>query len=164
MNQSSQVIEAENLRVIRGRVEVLDIPSFVLAEREILSLIGPNGSGKSSLLLTLNCLLKPCTGRILFRGREIGSNQEVLDYRRRIAMVFQEPLIVRYHGFQQCCFRSEVQRDAAGGNQDQGYGRTGTVQHCPSGRPLGPQIIRRRSPTHLPGPGPGHRSGSSIPR
>ncbi len=28
MNQSSQVIEAENLRVLRGRVEVLDIPSF----------------------------------------------------------------------------------------------------------------------------------------
>ena len=93
MNQSSQVIEAENLRVIRGQVEVLDIPSFMLAEQEILSLIGPNGSGKSSLLLTLNGLLKPISGRILFRGREIGPDQEVLDYRRRIALVFQEPLL-----------------------------------------------------------------------
>ena len=74
-------------------MEVLDIPSFYLAEQEILSLIGPNGSGKSSFLLTLNCLLKPQTGRILFRGQEIGSNQEVLDYRRKIAMVFQEPLL-----------------------------------------------------------------------
>ena len=93
MNRSSQVIEAENLQVIRGRVEVLDIPSFMLAEREVLSLIGPNGSGKSSLLLTLNGLLKPISGRILFRGREIGPDQEVLDYRRRIALVFQEPLL-----------------------------------------------------------------------
>ena len=93
MNQSSQVIEAENLRVLRGRVEVLNIPSFILAEREILSLIGPNGSGKSSLLLTLSCLLKPCTGRILFRGGVIGSTREVLDFRRRIAMVFQDPLL-----------------------------------------------------------------------
>jgi tungstate transport system ATP-binding protein len=93
MNPSSKVIEAENLKVVRGRVEILDIPSFYLAAGEILSLIGPNGSGKSSLLLTLNCLLKPHTGRILFRGREIGSNQEVLDYRRKIALVFQEPLL-----------------------------------------------------------------------
>ena len=93
MNRPSKVIEAENLKVVRGRVEVLDIPSFYLAEQEILSLIGPNGSGKSSFLLTLNCLLKPHTGRILFRGKGIGSNQEVLDYRRKIAMVFQEPLL-----------------------------------------------------------------------
>lgn len=93
MNQPSKVIEAENLKVIRGQVEILNIPSFYLADQEILSLIGPNGSGKSSLLLTLNGLLKPVTGRILFRGREIGPNQEVLDYRRRIAMVFQEPLL-----------------------------------------------------------------------
>lgn len=93
MNRPSRVIEGENLKVVRGRVEVLDIPSFYLAEEEILSLIGPNGSGKSSFLLTLNCLLKPQTGRILFRGQEIGSNQEVLDYRRKIAMVFQEPLL-----------------------------------------------------------------------
>jgi tungstate transport system ATP-binding protein len=93
MNPSSKVIEAEDLKVVRGRVEVLDIPSFHLGDREILSLIGPNGSGKSSLLLTLNRLLKPVTGRILFRGKEIGSTQEILDYRRRIAMVFQEPLL-----------------------------------------------------------------------
>ncbi len=93
MNRASRLIEAENLKVVRGRVNVLDIPSFYLGDHEILSLIGPNGSGKSSLLLTLSCLLKPVTGQILFRGRVIGSNQETLDYRRRIAMVFQEPLL-----------------------------------------------------------------------
>lgn len=93
MNQPSKVIEAESLQVLRGQVEVLNIPSFYLADQEILSLIGPNGSGKSTLLLTLSGLLKPVTGRILFRGRVIGPDQEVLDYRRRIAMVFQEPLL-----------------------------------------------------------------------
>jgi len=88
-----KVVEAENIKVIRGRVEVLHIPSFCLAQGEILSLIGPNGSGKSTLLLTLNGLLKPAAGRLIFRGSEINSNQAVLDYRRRIAMVFQEPLL-----------------------------------------------------------------------
>jgi tungstate transport system ATP-binding protein len=93
MSTESKIIEAENLKVSRGKVEVLDIPSFFLGDREIVSLIGPNGSGKSTLLLTLNGLLKPLTGRILFRGKEIESNQDVLDFRRRIAMVFQEPLL-----------------------------------------------------------------------
>jgi len=93
MSTESKIIEAENLKVIRGKVEVLDIPSFFLGDREVVSLIGPNGSGKSSLLLTLNGLLKPLTGRIIFRGKEIESNQAILDFRRRIAMVFQEPLL-----------------------------------------------------------------------
>jgi tungstate transport system ATP-binding protein len=88
-----KVVEAENIQVIRGRVEVLHIPSFCLAKGEILSLIGPNGSGKSTLLLTLSGLLKPADGRLIFRGSEINSSQAVLDYRRRIAMVFQEPLL-----------------------------------------------------------------------
>jgi tungstate transport system ATP-binding protein len=93
MSTESKIIEAENLKVYRGKVEVLDIPSFFLGDREIVSLIGPNGSGKSTLLLTLNCLLKPLTGRIFFRSRAIDSNQAAFDYRRRIAMVFQEPLL-----------------------------------------------------------------------
>lgn len=93
MNPESKIVEAENLRVIRGRVEVLHIPSFFLGDREILSLIGPNGSGKSTFLLALNCLIKPHTGRIIFRGQEIASNQAAFEYRRRIAMVFQEPLL-----------------------------------------------------------------------
>ena len=77
MNQSSEIIEVEDLKVVRGRVEVLDIPSFYLADREILSLIGPNGSGKSSLLLSLNCLLKPATGRIFFRVREAAAQHPI---------------------------------------------------------------------------------------
>jgi tungstate transport system ATP-binding protein len=93
MNQESKIIEAENIQVIRGQVEVLKVPSFCLAEKEIVSLIGPNGSGKSTLLLTLSGLLKSVSGRIFFRGKEIKSNQTLLDFRRRIAMVFQEPLL-----------------------------------------------------------------------
>jgi len=93
MSSGTKVIEVEDLRVIRGMVEVLDIPSFFLGDNEIISLIGPNGSGKSTLLLILNCLLKPINGRVIFRGREIDSNQSAFDYRRRTAMVFQEPLL-----------------------------------------------------------------------
>jgi tungstate transport system ATP-binding protein len=71
---------------------VLRIPFLAIPEGEILSIIGPNGAGKSTLLQTL-CSLLPFRGEILFRGREIGTELPVLRYRRRLAMVLQEPLL-----------------------------------------------------------------------
>jgi len=71
----------------------LDIPDLQVPEGKVLSLIGPNGAGKSTLLLALSCLLKSFHGEIIFRGQRVGSNNTVFDYRRNLAMVFQEPLL-----------------------------------------------------------------------
>jgi tungstate transport system ATP-binding protein len=62
-------------------------------EGETLSLIGPNGAGKTTLLQALSFLMKPSAGDILFRGQAVGAQQRILEYRRRLAMVFQEPLL-----------------------------------------------------------------------
>jgi tungstate transport system ATP-binding protein len=72
-------------------VTVLDIPALSVVQGQVLVLIGPNGAGKSTLLLTLAGLLKPARGTLLFRGERIGNGG--FDYRRHIAMVFQEPLL-----------------------------------------------------------------------
>jgi tungstate transport system ATP-binding protein len=94
MNTSpSPVFEARNLQVIRGGSLILNVPSLVVSEGEILVLIGPNGAGKSTLLQTLSALAKPSRGEILFRGQRIGMDIPVLQYRRRLAMVLQEPLL-----------------------------------------------------------------------
>lgn len=87
------ILAIEDLKVEFGGVTVLDIPSFGIREKEFISLIGPNGSGKSTLLLALNRLLKPVCGRLSFRGNEIASRDDALHYRRRVSMVFQEPLL-----------------------------------------------------------------------
>ena len=71
----------------------MDIPSFLIHEGEILSLIGPNGAGKTTLLQTLSYLLKPFQGEIFFRGKKVERNHSILEYRRKLAMVFQEPLL-----------------------------------------------------------------------
>ena len=71
----------------------MDISSFLIHEGEILSLIGPNGAGKTTLLQTLSYLLKPFQGEIFFRGKKVETNHSVLEYRRKLAMVFQEPLL-----------------------------------------------------------------------
>jgi tungstate transport system ATP-binding protein len=87
------ILEAKNLEVERGGALLLEIPSFSIGKGEILSLIGPNGAGKTTLLQTLSYLLKPFRGEIFFRGNQIGTNHSVLEYRRKLAMVFQEPLL-----------------------------------------------------------------------
>jgi tungstate transport system ATP-binding protein len=87
------ILEARNLNVERGGTLLLEIPSFSIGKGEILSLIGPNGAGKTTLLQTLSYLLKPFQGEIFFRGKRIEANHSVLEYRRKLAMVFQEPLL-----------------------------------------------------------------------
>ena len=91
MTTTTPLLEIKNLLLVRGGVQVLDIPSLLLHENEVLSIIGPNGSGKSTLLLTLASLLQPTTGEMRCRGDIIASRRSSDNYRRRLAMVFQEP-------------------------------------------------------------------------
>lgn len=93
MKPDDILLEARELTVVRGGVQVLYVPSFVLRENEVLSLIGPNGAGKSTLLLTLASLLEPSAGEVRYRGELIASDRSSYGYRRRLAMVFQEPLL-----------------------------------------------------------------------
>jgi tungstate transport system ATP-binding protein len=93
MNATASVLELRDVKVERGGVQVLDIPSFRLHDGEFASLIGPNGSGKSTLLLCLMGLLRRSAGRLFFKGEEIASDRAALECRRRIAMVLQEPLL-----------------------------------------------------------------------
>lgn len=91
--QSPPILEAQDIKVKRGGVPFLDIPSLQVGKGEILSLIGPNGAGKTTLLLTLSHLTKRVSGEILFHGKKVGFDLSVFESRRHLAMVFQEPLL-----------------------------------------------------------------------
>jgi len=60
---------------------------------EVLAVIGPNGAGKSTLLLAMARLLQPAAGELCCRGELITPRNE-MEYRRRIAMVLQESLLM----------------------------------------------------------------------
>lgn len=93
MSGSETLLEIRNLNVVRGGTSVLQIPFFSLEKNETVALIGPNGTGKSSFLLALAGLLPIETGEILFRQQAIVPGYASTDYRRKLAMVFQEPLL-----------------------------------------------------------------------
>ncbi len=89
----SALLEIRDLTVRRDKRQVLAINALTVEKGEILAVIGPNGTGKSSLLLTLARLLQPEKGEILWQGRPF-KDYQALAYRRHIALVLQEPLLL----------------------------------------------------------------------
>jgi tungstate transport system ATP-binding protein len=87
----SALIEVRDLLVRREKQTVLEIAHLSVEAGEVLAVVGPNGAGKSTLFLTLARLLKHERGTIHFNGHESIST---LEYRRRIALVLQEPLLM----------------------------------------------------------------------
>lgn len=68
--------------------------SFDIAKGETLGLVGESGSGKSTVARALMGLVKPAGGTIMFSGErvdEYGAAKRNL-YRRRVAMMFQDPV------------------------------------------------------------------------
>jgi len=90
---AEHLIQIQDLLVQRGGKDVLSVNELVINSDQTLAVIGPNGAGKSTLLLSLARLIKPSRGTILFRGQPVASIAE-LAYRRRIALVLQEPLLL----------------------------------------------------------------------
>ncbi|MCL4371221.1 MAG: ABC transporter ATP-binding protein [Chloroflexi bacterium] len=90
----SVMVEIRNLVARRGDARVLEIPHLQVRVGEILSVIGPNGAGKSTLLHLLGLLLQPTVGEIWFAGERVGHGSDLVRLRRRMAVVFQEPLLL----------------------------------------------------------------------
>ncbi|MDH7478709.1 MAG: ATP-binding cassette domain-containing protein [Syntrophomonadaceae bacterium] len=88
------ILQVENLQLVKGGQLILDIPHLSINPGEVVSLIGPNGAGKSTLFQVLAFLEKPTSGRVFFHGRPVGFGSSSLETRRRMAMVFQDPLLV----------------------------------------------------------------------
>jgi tungstate transport system ATP-binding protein len=78
--------------VRRADRTLIDMPEFELPRGEVTALIGPNGAGKTTLVLQLALLQRPDAGAIEFDGAPVRGRELAL--RRRMAVVFQEPLLL----------------------------------------------------------------------
>ena len=69
--------------------------SFEINEGEFVAILGHNGSGKSTSAKLMNMILSPDSGHIYVDGKDIAdenmTEQDVLDIRKKVGMVFQNP-------------------------------------------------------------------------
>ena len=58
---------------------------------EFTAVLGHNGSGKSTLAKTFNAVLLPLGGNVFVEGMDTRNEDLLLEIRRRVGMVFQNP-------------------------------------------------------------------------
>lgn len=83
-------LSVRGLTLVWGEARLVDDVSFTLAADTFTVVMGANGAGKSLLLRLLHGLMPPTAGEIRWGGFPL--TQEV---RRRQAMVFQQPVLLR---------------------------------------------------------------------
>jgi branched-chain amino acid transport system ATP-binding protein len=65
------LLRVEKLTKAFGGILALNRVSFELQEGEILGVMGPNGSGKTTLVNCITGFVKPNSGKVFFKGKEI---------------------------------------------------------------------------------------------
>ncbi len=100
--EKQYLIEVKNLKKYFGGggflnkkpvVKAVDDVSFSIAKGETFGLIGESGCGKSTVARTMIRLYNPTSGSVIFEGTDIArlGEIELIPYRRRIQMIFQDP-------------------------------------------------------------------------
>lgn len=83
-------LELRRLSLEAGGRRLIDSIDLKVEEPGITFILGPNGAGKSLLLRLAHGLVVPTEGTILWGGRPMDD-----EIRRRQAMVFQKPVLLR---------------------------------------------------------------------
>ncbi len=89
----SSIIEIKNLHYTYpgDETESLCGVSLEIGKGSFVAVLGHNGSGKSTLAKHLNAILLPTEGKVLINGIDTADEDRLLDIRRTVGMVFQNP-------------------------------------------------------------------------
>jgi tungstate transport system ATP-binding protein len=91
------LLEMRGISKSYGKSEILKDINLMVEMGEVMVLIGPTGSGKTTLLRLVSLLEEPTVGCISIEGQKVtGASETVkLKARRRMAMVFQKPVMFK---------------------------------------------------------------------
>lgn len=70
---------------------ILNGINLTIQQGEFVAILGPNGCGKSTLAKHFNALLVPSGGEVFINGLDTQDEQNHLDIRQTIGMIFQNP-------------------------------------------------------------------------
>ena len=89
----SSIIEIKNLHYTYpgDEMESLCGVSLEIEKGSFVAVLGHNGSGKSTLAKHLNAIRLPTEGKVLINGIDTADEDRLLDIRRTVGMVFQNP-------------------------------------------------------------------------
>lgn len=97
-NETKPILEVQRLTkyfdAANGKkVHAVENVTFSLARGETLGIVGESGCGKSSMGRTILKIHDSTAGKIIFDGVDITkfSDKQMLPYRRRMQMIFQDP-------------------------------------------------------------------------
>ncbi|MBA3043511.1 ATP-binding cassette domain-containing protein, partial [archaeon] len=106
------LIEIKSVHKKCGEKEVLKNINMVIEKGEMLGIIGPTGAGKTTLLRLLDNLEKPTSGKIYFDGTNMNESGKSLMLRRRMAMVFQKPVMFNVSVYDNIAYGLKIRRTA----------------------------------------------------
>lgn len=93
---AAPAMQAVDLTLGFGAKTVLDEVSLKFPARTVTALLGPTGSGKTTFLRTLNRMNDKVAGYwyrgdVQLNGQTIFTDRDVMEFRRRVGMLFQRP-------------------------------------------------------------------------
>lgn len=83
----AKIMEVENLEVVYGVIKALQGISFYIDEGEIVTIIGANGAGKSSTLRAVSGMIRPSSGMVRFKNKDITNSPSHLIARQGLSHV-----------------------------------------------------------------------------
>ncbi|MCX8169922.1 MAG: ATP-binding cassette domain-containing protein, partial [Candidatus Methanomethyliaceae archaeon] len=86
-------IEVRELSKEYSGLLVLDKVSFKIGKSEFFAIVGPSGAGKTTLLRIIGLIDFPKSGLVMFNGEIIDYGKDNLNLRRKIGLVFQQPVL-----------------------------------------------------------------------
>jgi branched-chain amino acid transport system ATP-binding protein len=89
MSLSPPLLDVENLTKRFGGLTAINNVSFRVDKGQVVGLIGPNGAGKTTLLRLITGILRPDSGKVRFKGKDITRVKTWDIVNRGIAGTFQ---------------------------------------------------------------------------